>query len=296
MNIVILSRNPALYSTQSLIVAARRRGHNVRVLDHMQCDIIVENGKEEILYQNERILGINAIIPRIGASATNYGAAVIRQFEGMGVFTVLSSDSLLKSRDKLSCLQILSTNNIPIPKSIISNNPLVIPEMIDKLKKMPIIIKMINGTHGLGVILSEDKKNAEAIIEAMYKAKQKLILQEFIKESDGADVRVFIVDGEIVGVMKRQAQEGEFRSNLHRGGTSFVVKLTEEEQRIALKAASILKLQVAGVDMLRSNRGPLILEVNASPGLEGIETTTKIDIAGKIIRYVERNAKTSWRR
>ena len=296
MNIVILSRNPALYSTQTLIVAARRRGHNVRVLDHMQCDIVVQNGKEEIFYQNERILGINAIIPRIGASATSYGSAIIRQFEGMGVYTVLSSDSLLKSRDKLSCLQILAANDIPIPKSVISNHPLVIPEMIEQLDQMPIIIKLINGTHGLGVILSENKRNAEAIIEAMFKARQKLMLQEYIGESKGSDVRVFIVDGEIEGVMKRQAQEGEFRSNLHRGGTSFVVKLTDEEKRIALKAAKILNLHVAGVDMLRSNRGPLILEVNASPGLEGIETTTKKDIAGKIIQCVERNAKASWRK
>ena len=296
MNIVILSRNPALYSTQSLIVASRKRGHKTRVLDHMQCDLVVENDKKQIYYQNERILGINAIIPRIGMSATCFGAAVIRQFEGMDVFTVLSSEALLKSRDKLSCLQILAANDILIPKTVFSNNPLVVPEMIDLLEEMPVIIKLINGTHGLGVILSENKKNAEAIIEAMFKARQKVMLQEYIRESKGADVRVFIIDGEIAGVMQRQAQEGEFRSNLHRGGKAFVVKLTEEEKHSALKAAKVMHLKVAGVDMLRSNRGPLVLEVNASPGLEGIEMTTKVDIAGKIIQYLERNAKASWRR
>lgn len=290
MNIAILSRNPALYSTQSLVKAARTRHHYVRVLDYVNCDIVIEKSNLMIYYHNQLIQNIDAIIPRIGASVTKYGAAVIKQFEGQGIFTTLGSTALIDARDKLFCLQILAANGIDVPRSIMSNNYLVFSDLIDKLG-LPIIIKLLNGTHGLGVMLAEKKMMAESIFETFFKTKQKAMLQEFIAEAKGADVRIFIVDGEVVGVMERQAKAGEFRSNLHRGASSRVVEISKEEENIAKKAVDVLGLKIAGVDLLRSARGPLILEVNASPGLEGIETTTGNDIAGKIISFVERNVK-----
>lgn len=296
MNIGILSRNASLYSTQSIIKAARKNNHEVVVLDHMRCDIISESGRPCIYYNGIEIDDLDAIIPRIGTSATTYGAAVIRQFEAMGTYSTLGSEPLLRARDKLSCLQILSAHDIGIPKTLVSNSFYATEDLMDELGGFPLIIKLINGTHGIGVILAENKKTATSILEAFYKGRQKVMLQEFIREANGADVRVFIVDNEIVGVMKRQAKPGEFRSNLHRGGSSSIITLTDTEKRIAKKAASVMGLKVAGVDMLQSSRGPLILEVNASPGLEGIETTTGKDIAGRIIRLVEQNATPKWRR
>jgi ribosomal protein S6--L-glutamate ligase len=289
MNIVILSRNPALYSTQSLVNAARKRNHYVRVFDHMQCDIVIEENRPAIYYHGQEIKNIQAVIPRIGSSATSYGASVIRQFELMKVFTTLTADPLIKARDKITCMQILASNGISVPKSTIFNNLESIDQMIDEVGPMPFVIKLVNGTHGLGVMLAEQKKIGESIIEAFYKAKQKVFLQKFIHEAKGADVRVFIVNNEVVGVMKRQAKEGEFRSNLHRGATSEVIKLTDEEMHLARKAARVMGLKVAGVDMLQTSKGPMVLEVNASPGLEGIETTTGNDIASKIIKYIEKN-------
>ena len=289
MNIVILSRNPALYSTQSLINAARKRNHYVRVFDHMQCDIVIEENRPSIYYHGQEIKNIQAVIPRIGSSATSYGATVIRQFELMKVFTTLKADPLLKARDKISCMQILASNGISVPKSSIFNNLDSIDQMIDEVGPMPIVIKLVNGTHGMGVMLAEKKKMAESIIEAFYKVRQNVFLQKFIHEAKGADIRVFIVNNEVVGVMKRQAMEGEFRSNLHRGATSEEIKITEEEMQVARKAARVMGLKVAGVDMLQTSKGPMVLEVNASPGLEGIETTTGNDIAGKIIKYIEKN-------
>lgn len=255
----------------------------------MQCDIIIETGKPKLKFQDQEIKNFDAVIPRIGNSATNYGAAVIRQIESMGCFTTLSSNALLKARDKLSCLQILAANGIGVPKSLVSNNYFSIGNLIEDIGSVPAIIKLINGTHGLGVILAESKSNAESIMEAFYKTKNKVMLQEFIEEANGADIRVFIVNEEIVGTMKRQAEPGEFRSNLHRGARATQVRLTPEEEKIAINATRILGLKVAGVDMLRSERGPLILEVNASPGLEGIEYTTGKDISGKIIQFIEKN-------
>jgi len=296
MRIVILSRNPALYSTQSLVNAARERGHLVQVVDHMQCDIVIEKSNPQVFFQDKVIENVNAIIPRIGTSATSYGAAIIRQFEAQKVFTTLSSQALLTARDKLSSLQLLAAEGVGVPKSVISNNYLVFNEMLEKIEGYPKIIKLAKGTHGLGVILSENRQNAESILEAFHKVKQQLIIQEFIEEAEGADIRVFIVDDKIVGVMERKAKEGEFRSNLHRGATSRVVQLTAEEEQVSKKAAKIMGLSVAGVDMLRSKRGPLVLEVNASPGLEGIETTTGVDIAGKIIQFLERNGQSNWRK
>ena len=291
MKIVILSRNPSLYSTRSLYRAAESRGHQVEVVDHMQCDMIVQDGFLEVYYLGGKISDVDAIIPRIGNSATSHGSAVIRQFECSGVYTTMGSSALLCARDKLICLQMLAGAEIGVPRTVIPKNYYTMPSMIDRLGSEPFVIKLMKGTHGLGVILSESRKNAEAILETFFKTNQKAMLQEFIEEAKGADIRVLIVDDEIVGVMKRQAAVGEFRSNLHRGGSSFIDILTEEEEEIAIKAAKTMGLKVAGVDMLRSSRGPLILEVNASPGLEGIETTTKVDIAGKIIDMIERNAK-----
>lgn len=289
MNIVILSRNPALYSTQSLVRAARKRNHYVRVFDHMQCDIVIEDKNPCIYYHGQRIKNIQAVIPRIGSSATAYGASVIRQFELMRVFTTLRADPLLKARDKISCMQILAANGLKVPKSTIFNNINSIDQMINEVGPPPFVIKLVNGTHGLGVMLAEQKKIGESIIEAFHKTKQKVFLQKFIQEASGSDVRVFIVNNEVVGVMKRQAREGEFRSNLHRGASSEVIELTEEEIQVARKAARVMGLKIAGVDMLQTSKGPLVLEVNASPGLEGIETTTGNDIAGKIIKYIEKN-------
>lgn len=293
MNIAILSRNPALYSTQSLVNAARKRNHFVRVFDHMNCDLVIEENKPCIYYHGQQVKNIQAVIPRIGSTATTYGAAVIRQFELMKTFSTLKADPLLNARDKISCMQILAANGIAVPKSTISNNLMTIDQMIDEVAPMPVVIKLVNGTHGLGVMLAEKKKMAESIIEAFHKTKQKVFLQQFIAEAKGADVRVFIVNNEVVGVMRRQAAEGEFRSNLHRGATSEVIQLTESEMLIARKAARVMGLSVAGVDMLQTSRGPMVLEVNASPGLEGIEATTGHDIAGKIIKYIEKNYQHS---
>ena len=289
MNIVILSRNPALYSTQSLVSAARKRNHYVRVYDHMQCDLVIQDNNPCIYYQGQRLKNVQAVIPRIGTSATSYGASVIRQFELMKVYTTLRADPLLKARDKISCMQILAANGIKVPKSAIFNNLQSIHQMIDEVGPMPFVIKLVNGTHGLGVMLAEQRKIGESIIEAFHKSKQKIFLQKFIHEANGADIRVFIVNNEIVGAMKRQAKEGEFRSNLHRGATSEIIQLSEEERHVARKAARIMGLKIAGVDMLQTKKGPMVLEVNASPGLEGIETTTGVDIAGKIIKFVEKN-------
>ncbi len=291
MNILVLSRNSSLYSTQSIVKAGRRRGHYVRVIDHMQCDLVMEGKNLHVYYQDELIDDYDAIIPRIGDAATSYGSAVVRQFQLMGLFSTLDYEALLRARNKISSLQLLAAHGIGVPKTVISNNPYTIEETLDYLDGMPLVIKLAQGTHGIGVLLAENKKNAEAIIETFHKLKQRVILQEFVAEAKGADIRVLIVDGKITGSMKRQARAGEFRSNLHRGGNSTVVRLTEAEAYAAKQAAKIMGLDVCGVDMLRSKKGPLILEVNASPGLEGIETTTKIDIAGKIIQFCERNAE-----
>ena len=291
MRILILSRNPALYSTNALAVAARRKGHHVRILDHLNCDIVIDNKSNAIIYNGEIIKGYNAVIPRIGSSVTQYGSIVVRHFESMGLYTTLSSDALLKTRDKLSCLQILSNNYLPVPKTAMSNNYYSLKNVIRFIGKMPVVIKLLEGTHGLGVIKADNFKIAESIMEMFFKTKHKVLIQEFVEESAGEDIRAFIVENRVVAAMVRKAKKGEFRSNLHRGASSFKVVLTEEEERIALEAAKIMGLKIAGVDILRARRGPLILEVNASPGLEGIENTTKVNIARHIIEMMERNLK-----
>lgn len=289
MNIVILSRNSDLYSTKRLVEAGQKRGHQVEIIDPLRCDIVIEKKKPEIYYKGRHLNDIQAVIPRIGASITFYGTAVVRQFEMMHVFTTVESQALVRSRDKLRSLQVLSRAGLGLPKTVFTNYSRNVQEIIAQVGGAPVIIKLLEGTQGLGVVLAETDNAAESVIEAFNGLQARVIVQEFIKEAGGADIRAFVVDGHVVGAMKRQGKEGEFRSNLHRGGTATVVELTDEEENAAIKAAKAMSLGVAGVDMLQSSRGPLILEVNSSPGLEGIEAATGKDIAKTIIRYIERN-------
>ena len=289
MNIKILSRNSNLYSTQRLVEAAKKRNHKVEVIDPLKCDLIIEKKHPSIFYRGRQLVETDAVIPRIGASVTFYGTAVVRQFEMMGVFTTTESQSLVKSRDKLRSLQLLSRARLGLPKTVFTNYSKDVGEVIDHVGGAPLIIKLLEGTQGLGVVLAETKNAAESVIEAFNGLQARVIVQEFIKEAGGADIRALVVDGHVVGAMKRQGKEGEFRSNLHRGGTASVIQLTDEEENAAIKAAKAMGLGVAGVDMLQSARGPLILEVNSSPGLEGIEAATGKDIAKSIIRYIERS-------
>ncbi len=292
MKIAILSRGKNIYSTQRLIESGESRGHEMLVLDHMKCVLVIEKGRPHIYYAGKEILGVNAVIPRIGASVTFYGTAVVRQFEMMRIFTAVESQALVRSRDKLRSLQILSRAGLGMPKTAFASEPKDIDNLIEAIGGAPCVIKLLEGTQGIGVILAENQKAAKSVIEAFLKLKASMLVQEFIPEAKGADVRAFVIDGQIVGAMKRQAKDGEFRSNLHRGGTASLIDLSAEERSTAIKAAKKLGLGIAGVDMLQSSRGPLVMEVNSSPGLEGIEGATKVDIAGKIIEYVERNEFT----
>lgn len=289
MNIKILSSNPNLYSTRRLVEAAKNRKHTVEVINHVKCDIVIEKKNPVIYYNGRKVENTDAVIPRIGASVTFYGTAVVRQFEMMRVFTTTESQALVRSRDKLRSLQVLSRAGLGLPKTVFTNYSKNVNQIIDQAGGAPVIIKLLEGTQGIGVILADTHKAAESVIEAFNNLQARVIVQEFIKEAGGADIRAFVVDGQVVGAMKRQAKDGEFRSNLHRGGTASVIKLTDEEETAALKAARAMGLGIAGVDMLQSSRGPLILEVNSSPGLEGIETATGKDIANAIIKYIERN-------
>ncbi len=290
MKVLILSRSPILYSTHSLVMAARRRGHQVRVVDHLQCDLTILDGRLGVRYQGDFLGRPDALIPRIGSSVTSYGAAVVRQFEMMGVYTVVSTDALLRARDKRTSLQYLAAHQLPVPDSIFTGMPENVDVSLSLLgDQYPVVIKLLNSTQGQGVILGESHHAAQSIAEAFLRMREEVLLQRFIEESKGRDVRVFIVGGKVVATMERNAQNGEFRSNLHRGALSKKVRISGEEESIALRAAELMGLEVAGVDLLRSNQGPLILEVNASPGLEGIEGTTGIDISGHIIRFVEKH-------
>ncbi len=289
MNIKILSRSASLYSTNALVQAAVKRKHNVQVIDPLNCDIVIERQKPEIYYRGRKLDHVDAVIPRIGSSTTFYGTAVVRQFEMMNVFTTLTSQALIQSRDKLRSLQILSKAGLGLPKTVFTNYSKDVSEVISHVGGAPLIIKLLEGTQGLGVVLAETKTAAESVLEAFNGLQARVIVQEFIKEAKGADLRALVVDGQVVGAMKRQGKEGEFRSNLHRGGTAKVVTLSRHEEQAAIMAAKSLKMGVAGVDLLQSNRGPLILEVNSSPGLEGIETATGKDIAKSIIKYIERS-------
>lgn len=289
MKIAILSRNPKLYSTIRLVEAAKKKGHEAIVVDHLKCIIELEKKSPKVYYNGAYLEDIDAIIPRIGASVTFYGTAVVRQFEMMKVFTAIESQALVRSRDKLRSLQILARAGVGLPKTVFTNYTKDVDHVIESVGGAPLVLKLLEGTQGLGVVLAETHNAASSIIEAFNGLKARVIAQQFIKESGGADIRAFVVDGVVVGAMKRQGKEGEFRSNLHRGGSASVIQLTDEEENTAIKSAKAMGLGVAGVDMLQSSKGPLVLEVNSSPGLEGIEGATNKDIAREIIRYIERN-------
>lgn len=293
MNIAILSRNKNLYSTSRLVEAAESRGHTVRVLDHLHCFMDITSDKPSIHYRNEEFLAndFDAVIPRIGASVTFYGTAVVRQFEMMDVYCVNESVAISRSRDKLRSLQLLSRKNVGIPATAFANTPDNIDGLIREVGGAPCVIKLLEGTQGIGVVLAETKKAAESVIQAFMGLKSNILVQEFIKEAGGADLRCFVVGGKVIAAMQRQAPEGEFRSNIHRGGTATLVKLTPAERRTAVNAAKLMGLNVCGVDLLRSERGPLVMEVNSSPGLKGIEAATNKDVAGLIIEFIENNAR-----
>ena len=287
MKIAVLSRNPKLFSTQRLIEEIQNAGHEAMVVDHSVCDLIIEQEGPSIIYRGQRLEGVDAIIPRIGASVTFYGTAVVRQFELMGAFSAVTSQAIVRSRDKLRSLQILSKNGLGMPKTAFTNfSKGGEKQLIEQVSGAPVIIKLLEGTQGLGVVLAETMKAAQSVVEAFHGLKARIIVQEYIKEAKGADIRAFVVNGKVVGAMKRQGAEGEFRSNLHRGGVATVIKLSRAEKLAALNAAKALGLDVAVVDMLQSLRGPLILEVNSSPGLEGIEGATGVNVAAEIIKFV----------
>ncbi len=289
MKLAILSRNANLYSTKKLVEAAEARGHVVHVLDHLKCYMVLQKGNPTLHYEGEELIGFDAVIPRIGASVTAYGAAIVRQFEMMRVFSAVKSQALVRSRDKLRSMQILAKEGLGMPITGFAHMPSDKSDLIQRVGGAPLILKLLEGTQGMGVVLTDTKKGAESVLDAFSGLDANLLIQEYIKEARGEDLRVFVVDNKIVASMLRKAKDGEFRSNLHKGGTSQKVKLTKEERTAAINAARVLGLGIAGVDILRSKRGPLIIEVNSSPGLEGIENATNLDIASKIIEYIERN-------
>ncbi len=293
MRIAILSRNRRLYSTRRLVEASQLRGHEVRVLDHVRCFMDITSIKPSVHMGDEEFMAedFDAVIPRIGASVTFYGCAVARQFEMMGVYSVNESVAITRARDKLRSLQLLSRKRIGIPSTAFANSPGDIDGLIREVGGAPLVIKLLEGTQGIGVVLAETKKAAESVIQAFMGLSSNILVQEFIKEAGGADLRCFVVGGKVIAAMKRQGAPGEFRSNLHRGGSAEVVKLSVAERKTAVAAAGAMGLNVCGVDLLRSSRGPLVMEVNASPGLEGIEIATGKDVAGTIIEFIEQNAQ-----
>jgi ribosomal protein S6--L-glutamate ligase len=290
MKIAILSQDATLYSTQRLKEAGETRGHEMRVINYLRCYMNITSHKPSVMYQGKPLENFDAIIPRIGASKTFYGAAVVRQFEVMGVFTANESQAISRSRDKLRCLQILSREGIGLPVTGFAHSTQDIDDLIDTVGGAPVVIKLLEGTQGIGVVLAETHHAAKSVIEAFRGLDANILVQEYIKEAEGTDIRCLVVDNKVVAAMKRQGAPGEFRSNLHRGGTADKIKLTPEERSTAIRAAKATGLRVAGVDMLRSNHGPVVMEVNSSPGLEGIEQATEVDVAGKIIEFLEKNA------
>lgn len=291
MRIALLSRNSNLYSTSRLKEAAEERGHEVRVIDYLRCVMDITSHRPNIRYAGSPLEGFDAIIPRIGATHTFYGTAVVRQFEMMNVFPTNESQGISRSRDKLRSLQLLSRNGIGLPVTGFAHSTKDIDGLIELVGGAPLIVKLIEGTQGVGVVLAETKKAAESVIAAFRQLDANILVQEFIKEAGGADLRAFVVGGRVVASMRRQGAPGEFRSNLHQGGSAEKIKLTPEERSTAVRAAKTMGLNVCGVDMLRSNHGPVVMEVNSSPGLEGIEETTGVDVGGKVIEFIEKNAR-----
>jgi ribosomal protein S6--L-glutamate ligase len=292
MKIAILSRDPTLYSTRRLVAAARERGHEARVIDVLRCYMNVTSHKPSIHYKGDELADFDAVIPRIGASVTFYGTAVLRQFEMMGVYPLNESVAITRARDKLRSLQLLSRKGIGLPVTGFAHAPDDVEDLIKMVGGTPLVIKLLEGTQGIGVVLAETQKAAESVIEAFMGLRVNILAQEYIEEAGGSDIRCFVIGDKVVATMRRQAKEGEFRSNLHRGGTPSPVRITPEERSTAVRAARIIGLNVAGVDILRSNHGPVVMEVNSSPGLEGIEATTGKDIAGMMIAFIEKNAAT----
>jgi ribosomal protein S6--L-glutamate ligase len=292
MKIAILSRNPKLYSTRRLVEAAEARGHEVHVLDVLRCYMNITSLKPEVHYKGEILTGYDAVIPRIGASVTFYGTAVLRQFEMMGVYPLNESVAISRSRDKLRALQLLSRKGIGLPVTGFAHRPDDVDDLIKMVGGAPLVIKLLEGTQGIGVVLAETEKAAESVIEAFLGMNANILVQEFIKEAGGSDIRCFVVGDKVVAAMKRQGKEGEFRSNLHRGGSANLIRISPAERATAVRAAKTMGLNVCGVDLLRSNHGPVVMEVNSSPGLEGIEKATGKDIASMILEFIEKNAKT----
>jgi ribosomal protein S6--L-glutamate ligase len=292
MKIALLSRNAKLYSTRRLKEAAEERGHEVQVVDVLRAYMNIASHKPTIHYKGEPLEGFDAVIPRIGASVTFYGASVLRQFEMMGVYPLNESVAITRSRDKLRSLQLLSRKGIGLPVTGFASKPDDIKDMIKMVGGAPLVVKLLEGTQGIGVVLAETQKAAESVIEGFMGVKANILVQEYIKESNGADIRCFVIGSKVVAAIQRKAAPGEFRSNLHRGGTSSLIRITPEERSTAVRAARIMGLNVAGVDLLRANHGPVVMEVNSSPGLEGIETATEKDIAGLVVEYIEKNAKS----
>ena len=293
MKIAILSRNSNLYSTRRLVEAAKQRNHEIRVIDHIRCFMDMGTDNPSMHFKSEEFNtgDFDAVIPRIGASVTFYGTSVVRQFEMMGTYCVNESVAISRSRDKLRSIQLLSRRGVGIPVTAFANSPDDVKGLIREVGGAPLVIKVLEGTQGIGVVLAETKKAAESVIQAFMGVKSNILIQEFIKEAGGSDIRCLVVGGKVIAAMQRTAPEGEFRSNLHRGGSAQLVKLTPSERATAIKAAKIMGLNVCGVDLLRSNRGPLVMEVNSSPGLKGIEEATGKDIAGMIIDFIAQNAK-----
>lgn len=296
MKIGILSRKPALYSTKRLVAAIEKMGHKARVIDPLKCSINITSNAPQILYKNEVLRGFDAVIPRIGASITFYGTAVVRQFEMMGVYTVNDALAITRSRDKLRAHQIFSRKGIGMPVTGFAHSPNSTNALIELVGGAPLVIKLLEGTQGKGVILAENKKAAESVIDAFRGLNAYFLVQEYIKEAKGSDIRCFVIGDKVVAAMIRQAQSGDFRSNLHCGGTAKAIKITPEERKTAIRAARAMGLNVAGVDILRSKRGPLVMEVNSSPGLKGIETSLQLDIASMIVEFIEKNARQKKRK
>jgi ribosomal protein S6--L-glutamate ligase len=291
MKIGILSRNRKLYSTRRLVQAAQQRDHQVQIINHLRCYMNIASFKPSIHYDGKLLEGFDAIIPRIGASVTFYGSAVVRQFEMMGTFSLNESVAISRSRDKLRSLQLLSRKGIGLPVTGFAHSPDDTDDLLNLVGGAPVVVKLLEGTQGKGVVLAETRNAAESVVEAFRGLNANFLVQEFIKEAKGADIRCFVIGEKVVASMMRQAGEGEFRSNLHRGGTAKLIKVTPEERSTAVRSARIMGLNVAGVDILRSNHGPVVMEVNSSPGLEGIEAATGKDVAGMMIEYIERHAR-----
>jgi ribosomal protein S6--L-glutamate ligase len=290
MRIAVLSRSPKIFSTARLVEAIGRRGHEALVIDHARCYMAIEQNRPAVYYSGKEMRDIDAVIPRIGSSVTFYGTAVVRQFEMQRIFSANESQAITRSRDKLRSLQLLSRAGLGIPKTVFADDSKNVNDLIEMIGGPPLVIKLVEGTQGIGVMLAETVHSAKSIIEAFLGQEIYILVQEFIREANGVDIRAFVVDGKVIGAMQRKGKGGEFRANLHRGARGEVIKLTSAEELCAIRATQVLGLHIAGVDLVRSKRGPLILEVNSSPGLKGIEQATGIDVASQIVEFVERNA------